>query len=789
MIKKIKNITSMGIYKGFDWDRTVRESNGGIPNFERINILYGRNYSGKTTLSRIIRSLETGFLSDKFKNPEFTIEMKDGTNVQQNNPQSHNQLIRVFNEDFIKENLSYITNPNESIKSFAILGDDNNKLELEIKKMELELGSEESNTGLNGIFKENKNNFSKAERELKDIEENLESKLFEKANKVGTGIKHNKEYGYATYNAQKLKIEIEEISTQYSPLQMDEAEKLKKLLKEEPKSEILNLKTIQIKYKELYDQTKNLVEKKITISESLQRLLDNSLLSEWVKQGRNLHREKRTECGFCGNPLPASLWIDLDKHFNKESEQLEIEINALIVVIQRELHLLSSFNLFNHSDFYSSFFDDLEKIRLEFEEFRKLYTEILDAFISLLNRRIKDIPSTLNFGMEYNNTLTFEKIFYKLNSKIDESNNMTANLTEKQNEARKLLRLNEVCKFTEDIQYTLEKSKIEKKNIELREIKEKVNEAQTKVDAAMNIINKLKSELKDETKGAEKVNFYLNNYFGHNTLSLVAEQADVGYRFEIVRDGKKAHHLSQGESSLVAFCYFIAKLDDIETKDNNPIIWIDDPISSLDSNHIFFIFSLIGSEIVKKNIYKQLFISTHNLDFLKYLKRLPPKDVNNNDILRKYFIFERKEADSEIRVMPSYLKSYITEFNYLFHQIYRCAIADIQSVDENHDCFYNYGNNTRKFLEAFLYYKYPNAKEKDEKKLERFFGNDAISTILTERINNEYSHLAGVFERSMNPIDVPEMKNTARFILARIKEKDKDQYNALLESINGQDFL
>ena len=63
----------------------------------------------------------------------------------------------------------------------------------------------------------------------------------------------------------------------------------------------------------------------------------------------------------------------------------------------------------------------------------------------------------------------------------------------------------------------------------------------------------------------------------------------------------------------------MAKLQDIKTDGEKPyIIWIDDPISSLDSNHIFFIFSLINSELFedKKLKYKQLFISTHNLDFL-----------------------------------------------------------------------------------------------------------------------------------------------------------------------------
>ena len=54
---------------------------------------------------------------------------------------------------------------------------------------------------------------------------------------------------------------------------------------------------------------------------------------------------------------------------------------------------------------------------------------------------------------------------------------------------------------------------------------------------------------------------------------------------------------------------------------------------------------------------------------------------------------------------------------------------------------------------------------------------------MTDRINNEFSHLEGLFERSMVPIDVPEMKKTSSFILDKIKEKDIEQYEALLLSI------
>ena len=74
----------------------------------------------------------------------------------------------------------------------------------------------------------------------------------------------------------------------------------------------------------------------------------------------------------------------------------------------------------------------------------------------------------------------------------------------------------------------------------------------------------------------------------------------------------------------------------------------------------------------------------------------------------------------------------------------------------------------------------------DHDRYVKFFGSDdKIPTILIERINNEYSHLAAILERGETLVEVPEMKKDAQFILKTIKEKDNEQYNALLESIGA----
>ncbi len=89
----------------------------------------------------------------------------------------------------------------------------------------------------------------------------------------------------------------------------------------------------------------------------------------------------------------------------------------------------------------------------------------------------------------------------------------------------------------------------------------------------------------------------------------------------------------------------------------------------------------------------------------------------------------------------------------------------------------------RKFLEAYLFYKYPYHADDKSEKLRMFFKEDNESVALTNRISNELSHLEEIFDRSMKPVDIPEIPKLAKYVLDKIKEKDSDQYCALLKSI------
>lgn len=213
-------------------------------------------------------------------------------------------------------------------------------------------------------------------------------------------------------------------------------------------------------------------------------------------------------------------------------------------------------------------------------------------------------------------------------------------------------------------------------------------------------------------------------------------------------------------------------------------------------------FSLIESLIAKpikdddgsnSYRYKQLFISTHNLDFLKYLKRLsvPKKKVQTEGGCKPksvddsaHFMVERNGSTSNIMLMPNYLKEYVTEFNYLFHQIYKCRNQG--EMNESHEPFYGFGNNLRKFLEAFLFFKLPYHDDKNDafERIKKFFGEeDPTAIALVNRLNNEFSHLESIPDRGFKPVEIPEISKVANYVLNKIYSADPQQYNALLKSI------
>lgn len=206
MIEKL-DIANFGSFNGFRWDTDVREPHGAVGRFKKLNILYGRNYSGKTTLSRIFRSFEVGQTPVRYENPSFQIKTANGQWTQaqlslQGTP------IRVYNRDFVEANLAFLRDDQGHIQPFAVLGAENKEVEQEIEKLKDQLGNKETDTGLRAAFSKKQTEESNAKKILDRKIEALNKKLFDKANGKPGGIKHNKLYSNPYYDIRSLNADI-----------------------------------------------------------------------------------------------------------------------------------------------------------------------------------------------------------------------------------------------------------------------------------------------------------------------------------------------------------------------------------------------------------------------------------------------------------------------------------------------------------------------------------------------------------------------------------------------------
>lgn len=789
MIRKIKSIKGLAVFKNFDWDSSVKDKDGDTKGLTKNNIFYGRNYSGKTTLSRIARALETGAISDKYSGYEFTVELDSNTTITQADYQNSLQNIRVFNEDFIEQNLPFYSD--DGVEPFAVLGEDNAKVEVEVRRIkDEELGSDEQGSETL-LYKEQVDAFSRKSEAIKDYnaaKKELDDALTLRATGTqtdrSTAIKYKADiYGDQNYDTRKLENDIAEVANgTYTEIDQAKRDELTSTVKETELATVASLKTPELNMDELKGRVKNLVEKEVGQADKIKELVNNAILNKWVQDGMTHHHDDHTTCAFCGNPISDDRWQALEQHFDEESKQLETDLTNLKQEIETEKTAISSIVFDDDDKFYTTFHTLLGATRQELANEVNKYIDDLDALLKQVDTRIGGILVKLNFRDTTNEYKIDDAIKKYNDSIVIKANEYTSSITQKKAEAQKTLRLDNVSEFVKTIDYSGKKTKIAELEKEKAEAETTVTDAAAKIKEKQNAITEKEKELDDKSKGARKVNEYLNHFFGHKYLTLepITDEStsDKKVKFEIQRNGSRAYHLSEGECSLISFCYFIARLEDTSTHGRKPIVWIDDPISSLDQNHIYFIYSLMKSKVIDADRASQLFVSTHNLDFLRYIKNTKGFDGEDNK-KTSFFIVERKDDESAIRLMPEYMRRYVTEFTHIFSQIYACGT--MASVDQdNYKEFYGFANNARKFLEMFLFYRYPGDKNEDA--MTAFFGDDEVTKSLISKFDNDNSHAEGATEKTMLPYDIAEAHKVARKILEVLKQ-DEQQYKSLLKSI------
>lgn len=334
MFKKIKSISNFAVFDNYSWDSSTLGREGSPLSFSKINIIYGQNYSGKTSLSRIIRSFETKLLPDRYIDASYTLVDSDGSEYTQDDIKRFSTPVRVFNEDFVKDNLYFLSNPDGEIAPFAILGNNNGELDKIITQLTSEIGNDGNDgkpkTGLNLEVSIARGKYDEYERDYSQAVRELDSILSKKATDKKSGIKYNpNRFGDVNYNITKLKADIKEVLLpEYVELTEKQISDYESIISDQVRSKIEEY-SFKINYAQLRKRAETLLRKRIGVSNKIQRLINDAVLNDWVKKGVQIADNAR-QCPFCGNDINNDFWAEIHAHFDEESKELDSDIISLI---------------------------------------------------------------------------------------------------------------------------------------------------------------------------------------------------------------------------------------------------------------------------------------------------------------------------------------------------------------------------------------------------------------------------------------------------------------------------
>ena len=488
-IKKVTNINGFGQFNNFDWSLN-------LPEFNKYNFFYGWNYSGKTTLSRLFRCLELKQLHNDYPNASFKIETDNGELTERN--LNVDYPIRVFNEDFIEDNFDW-NNENSEIEPVLILGKESKELEKTLKQKQSEKDNKEKQ-------------LKERESEKNGKERDLQSKLTNKASEIRNilSITNPREF-----DRNKLEEAINSIKDNFQEqvLGNEEVQTNQSIINSQ-KLDYVSLSNINLKLIEFLDDIKTILEKKVSSQKIIEKLKQNPTLSQWVRQGIDLHKEETT-CQFCGNTLTSERIEELNKHFSEEFDDLITTIKQKENEINNYLTEIDRYSLPDKARFYSEFQNEYENLSSKFNQLKSHYIEIGKKLIDELNKKKEKPFEQIIIEQLINETIENDliEIVKNIQELIVKHNNKTNSLEEEKQKAKEKLKFHYTAQFIQDENYFDKRQEIENLNSEIDKLISEINEISQE-------IKKIEEQIKASAIGAQRLNELLNKFFNDDRLKI-----------------------------------------------------------------------------------------------------------------------------------------------------------------------------------------------------------------------------------------------------------------------------
>ncbi|MDI9871376.1 AAA family ATPase [Flectobacillus roseus] len=582
MIKNI-NIKNVATYdnQGVQFD-----------DLKKVNFIYGANGCGKTTISNFIYDNS----NPKFNNSSLVWQNDFALKVLVYNKEfreknfGNGKLNGVFTlGEATAEQIKVIEQKTEELKAIKADGQQKRETLDKQKKTKDELENSFKETAWTKVFKKYETSFREAFQGSMHIE-TFKNRLLQEA-----------ESNFAQIETfENLK------------------EKAKTIFGEQPQ----RIDPIsQISFDRILEIETNGIWKKIIVGKAdvdIAKLIQKLNINDWVNQGRDYIQDDT--CPFCQEKT-------ITKDFKSQIEGFfdDTYLNDIkqLKELKNEYHSLTQ-NGINQLNTIEANQKSLSNSKLDIDKFSAYLKTLISqntANNEFLINKVKEPSRSIELISIKEQADLVVELINQANSEIKIHNDIVTNYTtERSNLIKAIWKFlveeykNEISQFN-----STKNGLVTGITIIDNKYKAKIAEYKT-LDAEIKHLNKNVTSIQPTI---DEINRILKSY-GFLNFEIVPAQEDGFYQIQR-EDGTVAETtLSEGETTFITFLYYLqltkGGISEVEIN-NERVLVIDDPISSLDSNVLFVVSTLI-KDIIKqikedKGNIRQLILLTHNVYFHK----------------------------------------------------------------------------------------------------------------------------------------------------------------------------
>ncbi|MBE7527231.1 MAG: AAA family ATPase [Burkholderiales bacterium] len=610
----------------------------------QFNYLFGSNGVGKTTVSRI--------LAEESAHPSCSVGWKGGTKLE----------ALVYNPDFVEKNFRQAS----ALKGVFTLGEKQQETldKIAVAKAEVDgltAKIENLNQGL-----QNQDGASGKKVELATLESNFKDKCWSQKQKHDAKLQG----GFTGYrnSSDKFKEKVlQETSNTTELLSLADLEKkAESIFGQTPIAEqpIAAINTAGL----LTHESNPILKKRVIGKEDVDiaAMIKKLGNSDWVRAGRTFYDANDKTCPFCQQETDDSFAKSLNDYFDEtfmaDSKAIDDLASNYVTEAQRIQHQLSSIIA------SSSKFLDIEKMKSE--------KEILEAKININNQRIaskkKEASQVIELESLTNVLDAIKSLIDDTNTKIVEYNQMVANL-----DAERKTLTSQIWRFVlEELKTDLATYRTNKDNLNkaIISMESQIEKAEIEKKKKQAEIWELEKKTTSVQPTIDAINALLSS-FGFQSFKLAKAQNGTSYRLLRQDNSDAKATLSEGEKTFVTFLYFYHLLKGSTSESGmttNRVVVFDDPVSSLDSEVLFIVSSLIKGlfDEVRSGTghIKQVFVLTHNVYFHKEITYNQKR--NDKALTEETFWIVRKQ-DSISKVEKRDANPISTSYDLLWSEVRR----------------------------------------------------------------------------------------------------------------------